>query len=109
MKYFYLFNKLLGLCFFSVFIFFVFNSEIASAINQDELLLPCSSHSNCIHRQLKVEKANKHFGELVLFASELPRITFVEERSNYWHGIVESQIFKLDDDLEILCISDKKL
>ena len=74
------------------------------ALTNNSSLSQCLIPTNCFRAEWKFENINHAYKMLVDIASELPRISVIEVRDNYWHGIVRSRIFRFPDDLEILRI-----
>ena len=65
-------------------------------------LEPCKISSNCVLYNWEFDDVNNTFLKLIEIASEVPRVTVIENTSTYWHGICKSLIFRFPDDLEIL-------
>ena len=62
----------------------------------------CSSLSNCSLINLEFSNPNEGYKNIVEICKELPRSKILEERTNYFHCVCRSLIFRFPDDLEIL-------
>ncbi len=79
------------------------------ALNESGLLSDCLISSNCILIEHHFSDSIQVYRKLVNLASSLSRVSIVEDRDNYWHGIVRSLIFRFPDDLEILHIPSRNI
>ncbi len=79
------------------------------AFPSSDYLTECLHNGNCIRVERYFSKPKEVFKDLVDIASALPRVTVVDKRENYWHGVVRSLIFRFPDDLEILYIPNEKV
>ena len=66
----------------------------------------CLLSTNCFRSEWTFKNASKVFRSLISIASQLPRVTVLENKDNYWHAVVRSRVFRFPDDLEILKKSD---
>ncbi len=70
-------------------------------------LKECFIETNCFRAEWRFNNVNNAYLKLVKVASNLPRLTILEVKDNYWHGVVRSKFFRFPDDLEILKIPNK--
>ena len=68
----------------------------------------CFIETNCFRTEWRFNNVNNAYVKLIEIASNLPRLTILETKDNYWHGGVRTMIFRFPDDLEILKIPNQK-
>ncbi len=78
-------------------------------MNNSTELHECLISSNCIRVEWSFTQLNKTYSKLINIASELPRVTVIENKKDYWHGVIRSLIFRFPDDLEILRIPSRNI
>ncbi len=94
---------------FHLIIIFLMSAKPSLSMNNSVGLPECLITSNCIRVQWSFSNLNQAYDKLINLASELPRVTVIENKKDYWHGVVRSLIFRFPDDLEILRIPSRNI
>ena len=94
---------------FQLIIILLIGAKTSFSMNNSEGLTECLISSNCIKVEWSFNNLNDSYEKLIRAASELPRVTVIENKKDYWHGVVRSLIFRFPDDLEILRIPSKNI
>ncbi len=79
------------------------------ALTKSGLLSECFIDSNCVRVEKHFHNSEEVYLKLVYLASSLPRVSVINNKDNYWHGVVKSFIFRFPDDLEILHIPSRNI
>ena len=78
-------------------------------LSKSGFLSECITPTNCVRVERTFSNSTEVYRKLVDLASSLPRVSIVEDKENYWHGVVKSLIFRFPDDIEILHIASKNI
>ena len=90
-------------------IIFLIDAKPSMPITQSGELSECLISSNCVLVEWSFPQLNSAYDQLIDVASSLPRVSIIEKKKDYWHGVVRSLIFRFPDDLEILRIPSKNV